>query len=117
MRFSLRAAILVFALLAIGITVYPPWRWVPRLEAYVPGELPLTEAPLEHAPLWGPTTKTGIPPVLREERGIGVGPNKRVVTYDRFLDGGRLAIYYTLAALISAVVGVLVVRKPKSDRR
>ena len=111
MRFNLHVAILTFALLAIGITLYPPWRWVPELKVYDPQLLPLIDTvPVEHAPLWGPTTKKAVFRVMT----VG-GPPEKVVIYDRFLDGRRLTIYYALAALISAVVGVLVVRRPKSD--
>ena len=120
MRFNNRAAILAFALLVTGITIYGPYVWKAD-----PGVSDCKQNPLVTFPsrsyefIWASNPKRveGLnicdklqPPFKDFVRAPIVGE------IYRSRDGKRMAVFYAVAALISLVVGLLVGRKHKSDR-
>jgi hypothetical protein len=112
MKFNMRAAVLIFALLAIVITIYPPFNW-----QIIPSghDSPLTLTPVSfelrtHEFLWSDDYKK-MTVVGWEWDGQKSSPVAGWLY--RTLDKERIKTYYFLAALIAVVVGVLVRGKPK----
>jgi hypothetical protein len=109
MKFNLRAAILTGALLAIGITIYPPFNWsvAPRSTRDCSVNENTKFPRHSHEFIWASNRK----PVENLFLCLLTVPTAGEI--NGTMDMERMKLYYALAALIAVVSGVL--RKPKTQ--